>query len=212
MRGIRERPVDDARAHTIPAQQFPDRPRPHGIGRALDFLDQAEAQQRLREAEVRQQVQRLGRSRHHVARRRIHARLVRQFACGHRGPHRRGLCGPQRRQVHHRSAVEQAAEIRKPPPRGIRGNEVERGAVEQNHLDARARLRRCQLRRHGSSRRRSGLARPAEIQRPRDRHPQRQPEHRRQDATAALESPLQQRQTRAHRGTHCEDDRAVRQA
>ncbi len=210
VRRIGQRPVDDAGGNAVTAQQLPDGPRANGIGRALLLFYQSEAHQRLREAEIGKQIERLIRSGNDVTRGRIDAGLVRQLPGGHGGPHRRGLRRPKRREVHHRAAVEQTAEIRKPAAGRIRRDEIERRAVEQNHLHARARLRGRQLWRRPAcaaaawNRRRRGDT--AARQATRRQH---QPKHRRDDARgpaagapAAAQGPYKRPRTTTRRARH----------
>jgi hypothetical protein len=142
VRRIRQWPIDDAGSNPISAQQLPDWSRTHGIRGEPLLLDQSEAHQRLRETEVRQQIQRLIRSWNDVPARRVHAGLVRQLPGCDRRPHGRRLSRAKRCEVHHGAAVEEAAEVRESPAGRIRGDDLERCPVEQNHVHARARLRR----------------------------------------------------------------------
>ena len=93
VRRIRKRPIDDAGGDAISTQQLPDRACAHRIGGAFLLFDQSETHQRLRETEVRQQIQRLIRSGNHIPACRVHARLVRQLPGCDRGPYGAGCVG-----------------------------------------------------------------------------------------------------------------------
>ncbi len=205
---IRERPVDHARGYAVPAQQLPERPRANGIRPAVFFFDQAKTNQRLGEAEIRKQVERLIRAGHDVARGRIDVGLVRELAGGNGRPDRCRLRRPKRGQMHHGAAVEEAREVWKSPACGIRGNEVERSSVEQNHANPQARLGWRELRRNGFPRRRRIFPEPAKEQRTRQRQTERDPEHRRDEAASAPQPGLYDRKRGARCGAERDDNRA----
>ena len=201
----------------IPAQQLPDRPRPHGIGRDVwASSQQAEAHQRLREAEVGQQIERLDRRRG-TRSAPPNTRSSCTAACrwpprSTPAPAASAAASPGASPRRCRAGGRSSAAGR---PR-LRRDEVERGAVEQDHRHARA--RRAPAPAAGAARRAAARGAdspaPAELRAaPRATATSGQPEHRREDRHGCLESPLQQATRHANTaGTRRDDDRAVRHA
>ena len=107
-------------------------------------LHKSLVQQCLREAVVRQEIDRIlivGSDAIDVFG--PHAILGRVLAGGRGGPDRLGLCRPQRRQIEHRATLDERAEVRQLAGRDTLKDESARGAVQQQQPHARRR-------RHGS--------------------------------------------------------------
>ena len=210
-RRVRERPANDGNAEPGRAQDGPERPRAERGRRLRSFAEQSGGDESVSEAVVRQHLERRTRGPHVVEGCGPHPRAHRQLACGNRRQHRCGLRRPQRRQVHHRAAVQDAREIRQPPIGDRRRDEIERRSVEEQHRHASVRRRRerdAVLDAAGSRGRL--VRRAAQPQRQCERREQHQPEGRGAGPPTASEREPEHAEREQQCHAERQDDRAER--